>query len=64
MSNTTKHKLNGKFNNGLIDVKDMPMSMLHYWNRMNFWTGHYRKQRKDKIEKIIDYEEMNDVIFS
>lgn len=54
MSRTFKHKLNGKFNNGLIELKDMPMFMLHYWNRMNFWTGHYRHIRKESIAKAHD----------
>lgn len=52
MSRTTRHTLNGKFNNGLIEVKDMPMSMLHYWNRMNFWIGRYRSKRKEYFQKI------------
>lgn len=52
MSRTTKHTLNGKFNNKLIEVKDMPMSMLHYWNRMNFLTGHYRSKRKEYFQNI------------
>lgn len=52
MSRTIRHTLSGKFNNGLIEVKDMPMSMLHYWNRMNFWTGRYRSERKEYFQKI------------
>lgn len=52
MSRTTRHILNAKFNNGLIEVKNMPMSMLHYWNRMNFWTGHYRSKRKEYFAKL------------
>jgi hypothetical protein len=54
MSRTLKHKLNGKFNNGLITVKEMPMFMLKYWNRMNFWTGHYRHIRKETIAKSFE----------
>lgn len=56
MSRTKKHTLNGKFNNGLIDVEDMPISMIHYWNRINFLTGYYKNMRKLKIESIIDNE--------
>jgi len=51
MSRTLKHTLNGKFNNGLIEVKEMPIFMLHYWNRINFWTGKYRIVRKEIREK-------------
>lgn len=52
MSRTNRHILNGKFNSGLLEVKDMPMSMLHYWNRVNFWTGHYRSKRKEYFAKL------------
>lgn len=62
MSRTFKHKLNGKFNNGLIEVKDMPISILHSWNRMNFAVGKYKVERQKLIEKEtlkVDLSEVN-----
>ena len=61
MSNTYKHKLNGKFHNGLIQANEMPMNILFYWNRMNFWTGHFRNIKKQKIENILDKEMQNEL---
>lgn len=61
MSRTVKHKLNGKFNNGLIETKKMPIFMLHYWNRINFWTGRFKHQKKEIIEHIEDKEMESEV---
>lgn len=50
MSRTYKHKIQAKFNQGLIDYKDIPQNIKNMWNRYNFDWGKYRKQR---IEKFI-----------
>ena len=52
MSRTFIHTLNGKFNNGLLEKKDIPVRLWKYWNRKNFWTGRYRSLRKEKISDM------------
>ena len=36
MSRNHIHKTEGKFNNGLIDYKDVPENVKNRWNRKNF----------------------------
>ena len=48
MSNTFTHKIEGKFKNGLIDILDVPLSVLKKWDRLNFDAGYYRNERNKK----------------
>ena len=54
MSNTHRHKIIGKFMNGLIEMKDIPMSVKLFWNRHNGSLGEYRHKRIVKRIKDID----------
>lgn len=54
MSNTYKHKLNGKFNNGLLEKP--PQSLKNSWDRYNFDFGKYRKKKKKILLEILDKE--------
>lgn len=54
MSNTRKHKIAGKFKSGLMTLQDVPMVVLHMWNRSNFDGGKYKRDRRDRAG--IDFE--------
>ena len=54
MSRNHIHKIEGKFNNGLIDYKDIPENVKNKWDRKNFDRGKYKKLRKSKTEKELN----------
>ena len=45
--------------NGLIEMKDIPMSVKLFWNRHNSSLGEYRHKRIVKRIKEIDHESNN-----
>jgi len=49
MSNSRKHKIIGKFKNGIIDKEDVPIAIRKMWNRHNFDFSYFRKI-KDKLK--------------
>jgi hypothetical protein len=53
MSNTYKHKVNGKFNNELLqDIdNDIPLNVKKMWDRHNFEVGSFRNLRNTIKEK-------------
>ena len=51
MSKTFSHKIEGKFNNGVIKLSDIPENIRNKWNRKNFDVGRYRKRKNILIEK-------------
>ena len=57
MSNTFKHKINTKYQLGLIEK--VPISMKKYWNRINFDKGEFLALRAKKREQILDNEMNN-----
>jgi len=50
MSRTNKHKIEGKFNNGLIDLSEIPENIYSKWNRHNFDIGKFRLKKRKIIE--------------
>jgi len=56
MSNTTKHKIEGKFRNGLISLSKIPLNIYKLWNRHNFDIGYHKKEKQKTKEKIIEKE--------
>lgn len=63
MSRTNRHKIEGKFNNGLIKLSDIPENIYSAWNRRNFDVGKFRSKKKKIIEKQhIENSLINDVI--
>ena len=54
MSNTKKHKDQGKFNNRLLN--ELPIYLEKMFNRWNWEVGEFRKAKKDLKEKIADEE--------
>jgi len=53
MSNTTKHKIEGKFNNNQIDLSDIPRNVLSGWNRHNFSKGEMKQERnKNRLKSL------------
>ena len=57
MSNTFKHKINTKYRLGL--VKNVPISIQKYWDRINFDKGEFLALRAKKKEQILDNEMNN-----
>jgi len=55
MSRTFVHKIEAKFNNGLIELDDIPENIRKKWDRHNFGGGKCRKKKKIIIEKQFDY---------
>lgn len=51
MSRNHIHKIEGKFNNGLIDYENIPENVKNKWDRKNFDRGILRKRKKDIEEK-------------
>jgi hypothetical protein len=66
MSRTKIHILEGKFKAGLLDEQRekhrLPMNLLFHWNRHNFLTGLFRRQRRDKLEQIKIKDNLNSLI--
>ena len=58
MSNTKKHKLKGKFNNGLLE--EIPIELENFFDRHNKDKGEYRKLKKELREKIAKKELRNE----
>lgn len=58
MSRSNNHKIEGKFNNGLLqDIKnEIPINVIQKWNRRNFERGWFRFLRKKIKEDIADKE--------
>lgn len=58
MSRSNNHKIEGKFNNGLLqDIKnEIPINVVQKWNRRNFERGWFRFLRKKIKEDIADKE--------
>jgi len=53
MSNTFRHKINAKFNAGLISAKQAGISVNKMWDRKNGDWGEFRKKRIEKRIKAI-----------
>jgi predicted nucleic acid-binding Zn-ribbon protein len=51
MSRNHIHKTEGKFNNGLIELEDIPQNVRNKWDRHNKSIGKFRKRKKDIEEK-------------
>jgi hypothetical protein len=58
MANTVKHKIEGKFRQGLIDYCDIPLSVRKKWSRHNFEVGYFRTLRN----KIKESQSDNDMV--
>ena len=58
MSRSNNHKIEGKFNNGLLqDIKnEIPINVVQKWNRRNFERWWFRSLRKKIKEDIADKE--------
>jgi len=48
MSDTNRHKIEGKFNNKVIDLDDVPLNIRKKWDRENF---NIVKEKTLKIKK-------------
>ena len=54
MSKTTKHRIEGLYRNGMIDVEDVPRSVRNSWDRHNSknyngaTSGYGKKHKRDK----------------
>ena len=57
MSNTFKHKINTKYKLGLIEK--VPISIMKYWDRVNFDKGEVLALRAKKREQILNIEVNN-----
>lgn len=56
MSNTKKHKDQGKFHNDILKADEVCDSTKLMWDRHNNDFGEFRKRKKDKQDKIADKE--------
>lgn len=56
MSNTKKHKDQGKFHNNVLKVDEVCDSTKLMWDRHNNDFGEFRKRKKDKQDKISEKE--------
>ena len=54
MSNTKKHKDQGKFNNGLLN--ELPIYLEKMFNRWNWEVGEFRKAKRELKDKIAEKE--------
>ena len=54
MARTYLHKIEGKFNNSLIDLDDVPVNVRNKWDRKNFEGGKLKMSRKKRTEKFMD----------
>jgi len=48
MSRTFKHKIEGKFNNDLIELSEVPNNVRKKWDRHNYDIGYFRNLRNKK----------------
>ena len=51
MSRNYTHNTEGKYNNGLIELDDVPQNVRNKWDRHNKSIGKFRKKKKDIEEK-------------
>jgi len=51
MSRNNIHKTEGKYNNSLIELDDVPQNVRSKWDRHNKSIGKLRKRKKDIEEK-------------
>ena len=56
MSNTKKHKDQGKFHNNILKSDEVCESTKNMWDRHNNDFGEFRKRKKDKQNKIAEKE--------
>lgn len=56
MSNTKKHKDQGKFHNDVLKADEVCESTKLMWDRHNNDFGEFRKRKKDKQDKIAKKE--------
>jgi hypothetical protein len=56
MSDTKKHKDQGKFHSGVLDSTEVCESTKQMWNRHNGGRGEFRKAKKDLEDKIAEKE--------
>lgn len=56
MSNTKKHKDQGKFHNDVLKADEVCDSTKLMWDRHNNDFGEFRKRKKDKQDKIAEKE--------
>lgn len=56
MSNTKKHKDQGKFHNDILKADEVCESTKLMWDRHNNDFGEFRKRKKDKQDKIAKKE--------
>lgn len=56
MSDTKKHKDQGKFHSGVLKSDEVCESTRQMWNRHNGDRGEYRKAKLDLEDKIADKE--------
>lgn len=56
MSNTKKHKDQGKFHNDVLKADEVCESTKLMWDRYNNDFGEFRKRKKDKQDKIAKKE--------
>lgn len=54
MSNTYKHKILGKWKNGIINT--VPLFIQKFWDRWNFSVDEAKEERIKKREKILNKE--------
>ena len=54
MSNTKKHKDQGKFNNGLLN--ELPIYLEKMFDRWNWDVGEFRKAKRELKDKIAEKE--------
>ena len=56
MSNTKKHKDQGKFHSGVLESDEVCENTRQMWNRHNGDRGEYRKAKLDLEDKIAEKE--------
>ena len=61
MSDTKKHKENGKFKNRLLEVDEVSTGTKKGWDRHNSERGYFKNLKNIKIEKIQDFETDNEI---
>lgn len=61
MGNTYKHKILGKWKNGVIT--EVPLFIQKFWDRWNFSVDEAKETRIRKREKILN-KEMKDNLFN
>jgi len=61
MSRTHRHKILGKWNNGLIDRNDVPINIRKFWKRINWDIGEFKALRLKKMEQIIDTQNEKEI---